>query len=62
MRSLLYSNGFIDTIVDIFDDDVAFHVSNYLVPEEKCTGNSIKYRIKAILEDKKIYMSEKLRR
>lgn len=59
MRSLLYSNGFIDTIVDIFDDDVAFHVSNYLVPEEKCTGNSIKYRIKAILEDKKnIYVGK----
>lgn len=59
MKSLLYSNGFIDAVVDIYDDDVAFHVSNYLLPEEKETGNLVKYRVKAILEEKEnIYDGE----
>lgn len=49
MKSAFFSNGFIDVKVEIDDDEVAFHVMNYLVPKEGGTDNSIRYMIKAFV-------------
>ena len=49
MKSALYSNGFIDVSVDIDNDEVAYHVMNYLVSEKREKRNKEKYKIKAFV-------------
>lgn len=49
MKNILYSNGFIDVQVSIDDDEVAFHVMNYLTEEKADTGKLKKYIIKAFV-------------
>ncbi len=43
---LIYSNGFIGIKVDINDNEVYFHLQNYLFPA-KCNINEYEWNVKA---------------
>lgn len=60
MKSALYFNGFIDVKVDIDDDEVAYHVMNYLVSEKRERKNKEKYKIKAFVGKSKYEDRQKI--